>query len=89
MIGLIRVIIYGVLFYAIYRVVVNFLRPREVRPVSSGKGDLPVQREDLVEDPCCHTYIPVSSACKFLYDGKPVYFCSQKCLEEYRSQRGR
>ncbi len=86
---MIRVIIYGVLFYCIYRVVVFLLRPREVQSGSSGKNDVPAPGEDLVEDPCCHTYIPVSSACKFLYDGRPVYFCSQKCLDEYRSRRGR
>ncbi len=39
--------------------------------------------EDLVEDPNCHTYIPVSSAYKAIHEGKTLYFCSKKCLKEY------
>ena len=40
--------------------------------------------EELVEDPECHTYVPVSQAIRTEIDGKRVYFCSQKCLERYR-----
>jgi len=39
--------------------------------------------EDLVEDPHCHTYVPLSHACRSSLNGKTVYFCSRKCLEEY------
>jgi YHS domain-containing protein len=39
--------------------------------------------EDLVEDPYCHTYIPLSNALKTSVQGKTVHFCSKKCLEEF------
>lgn len=39
--------------------------------------------EDLVEDPVCHTYIPISSALKLEVEGKTLYFCSQKCKDTY------
>jgi YHS domain-containing protein len=47
----------------------------------------PVAGEDLVEDPICHTYIPVGHACRTEIEGKTVYFCSQKCLEQYNRER--
>ena len=40
--------------------------------------------EELVEDPHCHAYVPISQAVCDQIDGKRVYFCSRKCLEEYR-----
>jgi YHS domain-containing protein len=43
--------------------------------------------EELVEDPVCHTYIPISNAIKWETKGKTVYFCSQKCLEKYKSEQ--
>lgn len=46
----------------------------------------PVTGEDLVEDPVCHTYIPVSAALKINANGKTLYFCSQKCLDRYLSE---
>ena len=43
---------------------------------------------DLVEDPICHTYIPLESAYeKALSDeGKFVYFCSAACFNEYKKK---
>ena len=38
--------------------------------------------EELVEDPQCNTYIPLSTALKGP-GGK--YFCSKECLESYKS----
>jgi uncharacterized protein len=53
----------------------------------SSKEKLPARGEDLVEDPYCHTYVPVSHACQAVIDGKTVYFCSQKCLETYKKEK--
>jgi len=48
-----------------------------------------VAGEELVEDPLCHTYVPIGDACRTQIDGKTVYFCSPKCLEQYKSERKR
>ena len=84
---MLRLIIYGVLFYCIYQVIRKISPSREAGSGPVGKKDGMSRGEDLVEDPCCHTYIPVSNACEYLIDGRPVYFCSQKCLDEYRSRK--
>jgi YHS domain-containing protein len=47
----------------------------------------PVLGEDLVEDPFCHTYIPISHARKMEIGGKTLYFCSQACLEGYQDRK--
>jgi YHS domain-containing protein len=53
----------------------------------SSHANLPAKGEELVEDPCCNTYIPISNACRTSINGKTVYFCSQRCLEKYRAER--
>jgi YHS domain-containing protein len=46
----------------------------------------PALGEDLVEDPVCHTYVPISHALKREFAGKTYYFCSQKCLDAHKAQ---
>jgi YHS domain-containing protein len=51
------------------------------------KKKLPAAGEDLVEDPLCHTYVPVSHACRASFEGKTLFFCSRKCLDTYTEER--
>ncbi len=50
--------------------------PAEIRTSEDG--------EELVEDPQCHAYVPMSQAVVTEINGKKIYFCSRKCLERYR-----
>ena len=71
-----------VLLYLFYRLARTWKRvgaPPKAQPIA--------KCEDLVEDPLCHTYVPVSHARKFEIGGKTVYFCSEKCLKRYTSQQ--
>jgi len=68
-----------ILIYLFYRLVRTWKRvggPIKAEPPATG--------EDLVEDPLCHTYVPVTHARRVEIDGKTVYFCSEKCLERYK-----
>jgi YHS domain-containing protein len=40
--------------------------------------------KELVQDPHCHTYISKETALRATIGGEVLYFCSQKCLEEYK-----
>jgi len=40
--------------------------------------------KELVQDPQCQTYIPKETALRATIDGKVYYFCSQKCLDEFK-----
>jgi len=44
---------------------------------------------DLVEDPICHTYLPLDSVYKKVRDddGEVVYFCSAACFNEYKKRK--
>jgi YHS domain-containing protein len=75
---IIKITIAVILLYLFYRLAKAWKRvggPTKEKPLVTG--------EDLVEDPFCHTYVPVTHAHKVDIEGKTVYFCSEKCLKQY------
>ena len=87
---LIRLIIILILIYLLYRIIKLFQRSRAAS-VSSQQikkvKNMPPAGEDLVEDPHCHTYVPVSQAYRKEIGGKSYYFCSKECCETYISEK--
>jgi YHS domain-containing protein len=83
-VSLIRLIISFIIIYLAYKVIKGFISgiKREVKG-SAGVHSVAYGREDLVEDPYCHTYIPVSNAYETSFGGKTLYFCGKKCFENY------
>jgi YHS domain-containing protein len=82
---ILRLIIGSVVIYLLYRLI------RKGFPAVGGKPGPakiknPAAGEELVEDPECHAYVPVSQAFRMEINGKRVCFCSQKCLEQYRKR---
>jgi len=88
MFGLIRLAIILLIVYLLYRLVRWIFLPGgdQVKPLPREGGAPP--REDLVEDPVCHTYLPVSEAQTARIGGRDVHFCSRECLEKYRKEQG-
>jgi YHS domain-containing protein len=88
MLSLIRLVIFGFLIYLVYRLAKWII----LSPGIKGR-DMPehqvsaAQGEDLVEDPYCHIFVPMSQAYKASIDGQDVYFCSQKCFEKCISEQ--
>ena len=82
---ILRLIIGVIVIYLLFRLFrKGFPRMGESR---SGGDQTAVAGEELVEDPLCHTYVPIGDACRTQIDGKTVYFCSPKCLEQYKSEK--
>ena len=80
---LIRFIVFFLVIYLLYRIV-KFIRQAKSVGMNNYKfKPTPIVGEDLVEDPACHTYIPVSQAYKKEIAGKNYYFCSKECCENY------
>ena len=77
MIKLILLILCGFVFYSM---ISGLLRPGKSRR----EGDRTKEGETMVEDPQCGTYLPVSDAIKANIQGQQHYFCSKKCLKEYK-----
>jgi YHS domain-containing protein len=84
---ILKLVIGVIVFYLLFRLF------RKGFPRMGGKAGpaeiKTVAGEDLVEDPLCHTYVPIGDACRTQIDGKTVYFCSAKCLEQYKSEINR
>jgi YHS domain-containing protein len=79
---ILRLIIGIIVVYVLYKLIKGWKAIQ-----GPAKKNIPVAGEDLVEDPLCHAYVPISDACRISIQGKDLYFCSQKCLEEYREQK--
>ena len=82
---ILRLIIGIVVIYLLYKLIRTGF-PAVGGKTGPAKIKNPAAGEELVEDPECHAYVPVSQAVKIEIDGKRVCFCSQKCLEQYRKK---
>ena len=49
-------------------------------------GTPPVERDELVKDPVCHTYVVRSRAITRDAASGPAYFCSAECARRYAAQ---
>jgi YHS domain-containing protein len=84
----------GMILRLVIGIIVIYFLVKLIRvafPASGGGTDRSKIRksgtgEELVEDPQCHTYVPVTQAFRTERDGKILYFCSQKCLEQYEKR---
>jgi YHS domain-containing protein len=84
-----RFYIYIILIYVLYKVINNV---GQLKSAKNGKyqfKESPVGGEDLVEDPICHTYVPMSQAFKKEISGNDYYFCSKQCSEKYESGKNK
>jgi YHS domain-containing protein len=79
---ILRLVLTVIVIYVLYKLIRGWKAVK-----GSSQANLPARGEELVEDPCCNTYIPISDACRTSINGKAVYFCSQKCLEKYRAEK--
>ena len=81
---LIRVILVLVVLYLLYRLLKSMVTPSVWKDSSSEKR-LEIN-EELVEDPFCHTFVPIGTAFKAVIAGKTVYFCSPDCYEKLMTE---
>ena len=79
---ILRLIIGIVVIYLLYKLIRTGFPAVGGKP-GPAKIKNPAAAEELVEDPQCRAYVPVSQAIRTEIDGKTLYFCSQKCLEQY------
>jgi len=83
---MIRLVIAGIIVYVIYRFSRFLFTPSE-KILKSHSGETSrIKGEELIKDPYCGTYVPVSSAHKATLNGRTLYFCSRECLEKYMKE---
>ena len=82
-----RFFVFIIVIYLLYKI---FSTVRQVKTEKNQNhlfNSSPAVGEDLVEDPVCHTYVPIIQALKKEISGKSYYFCSQQCSEKYLSEK--
>ena len=86
---LIRILIFGLIFYYLYRVLWKGEKPLFF--MKKKKSSNPSTSTEIIaemkKDPVCGTYIPENQAIR-LSHGKDVhYFCSEECKEQFRQKQ--
>lgn len=88
--GIARLILLFVILYLLYRVTKNLIgsaaQKKRIRSEKNRNRQPDRIGEELVEDPVCGTFVPISSATTLSESGRTVYFCSRECLEKYRKE---
>lgn len=100
MFGLFRLLFLALLLYAgwtvlrvLFRIFGFFLQVR--RAVGNAGGDAQARGkgsrnvEEMAQDPNCGSYVSTSHSMSGDFSGGRLYFCSQKCLDEYRLKIGK
>jgi YHS domain-containing protein len=78
-----RFFVFIILIYVLYKVIKNVGKLKPEKKENYQFKASPDGGEDLVEDPVCHTYVPLSQAVKKEISGMDYYFCSKQCSEKY------
>ncbi len=84
--GLFRVFLALAAIYLLYRIVRGLTRLGKER--AKMRVETERLKEDMVEDPCCHVYIPISEAYCGTLNGSECYFCSKECYEKFKKETG-
>jgi len=83
-----RIILIAVIVFLLYRFIRVMLRiPGSGKRTSFPRARAPEKSEDMVKDPCCGVYVPVSEAKSLTVNGKRLYFCSRECMDTYRKEK--
>ena len=81
---MIKILMLILLGFVGYSMIQGMIRPKEKK----GRWGIPSNRsregEQMVEDPQCGTFIPVGEAVSATINGRQRYFCSKKCLKEFK-----
>ena len=84
---MIKNLILILLIFFVYRVVKKWMmeadKDRSVYPIEK-KG--PMVDDVMLKDPLCGVYFPKKDAISLKEDGKVLYFCSEKCRDDYKNK---
>ena len=85
---MIRLLIYGLGFYVVYKAVKSWTRPlAEPDGEEAANGSLPASAE-LIKDPQCGAYFLRNRGVEVKVDGEWLNFCSPACRDEYLRSHG-
>jgi len=82
---MIKLLLLALLFFLGYSFI-QALFPTQ-RKGQNSKGSKSNQGEQMVQDPQCGTYLPLSEAQSTNIRGQQHYFCSRKCRTEFKNKK--
>ncbi|MBI5063763.1 MAG: YHS domain-containing protein [Desulfatitalea sp.] len=84
-----RLLIYIVCAYVIYKVVKTWLR-QTAQPRVRKTDAPPRQAEDvMIQDPQCGIYFARRDGVPLTHEGRTLYFCSESCKEKFLAKYAR
>ena len=78
-----RLLIFILLAYVLYRLVRGLFRSGEKLNKSENGGAI----DEMVQDPCCKTYIPLRDAQRRIIEGREYFFCSKECADTCKKEK--
>jgi YHS domain-containing protein len=80
---MIKLLLLALLFFLGYSFFQALLpRRRDQKPPANRSQN----GEQMVQDPQCGTYLPISEELSANIQGRQYYFCSRKCRKQYKKQ---
>jgi YHS domain-containing protein len=80
---MLKLLFFGILAYFVFRFVQKVRLSGGGNSKNAGLGPV----DEMVQDPNCLTYIPKGSAIRKSVAGETHFFCSQKCIDEFRRKK--
>jgi len=79
---------YRIIFILILLIVLYFLLRSAFREFRSrnGQGQVPVDKDQMVQDPVCRAFVPRGSAVTEVIGGQTYCFCGRTCAETFQKQ---
>ena len=85
--NIVKILLVLVLIYLGYKIIKSFQKRKPEETKAFKAGTVPAKGEDLVQDPFCKTYVPMSQAYVKEIQGKNQYFCSQECCNKFMEEK--
>ena len=79
-----RLILFILLLLFLYTILHYLIKDMPIRRKKMVRESEP---EELVQDPCCQTYIPKRTAVRKRVGGRDYYFCNKECLRKFLEEK--
>ena len=82
---LFRNLILLLIIYLVYKTVKRWMIDQEKNDINYPLGKRGDDKDDvMIKDPQCGVYFPKREGIGLKVDGETVYFCSEKCRDDYK-----
>jgi YHS domain-containing protein len=79
---MIRIIIYALIAYLLYRALKALFLPK-INTTDQRNGKI---IDEMIQDPFCEKYVPRREAIKRTINGEDYFFCSESCADQFEAK---